>query len=92
MHAASTSRQIGLMETTSWCTDALRKSKSLCRKDRSSCRRDHGGLGRRWTENKAWENFQKDLQLSDRTLEDGDLRGGIAGRFQFVANLILQVG
>ena len=34
----------------------------------------------------------RESKLSDRALEDGDLRGGITRRFQFVADLILQVG
>ena len=31
-------------------------------------------------------------EISDRALEDGDLRGGIAGGVEFRANLVLEVG
>ena len=36
--------------------------------------------------------FQRLLQLSDRSLEDRDLRHRIARTFQFFADLILEVG
>lgn len=36
--------------------------------------------------------FSHWLQFSDRPLQNGDLRGRVACRFQLVADLILQVG
>ena len=37
-------------------------------------------------------NIQNFSEIPDRPLEDGNLRGGIAGGLEFRANLILQVG
>ena len=38
-------------------------------------------------QNRTWA-----LKVSDRPLEDGDLRRGIAGGFEFRANLFFQIG
>ena len=48
---------------------------------------ERGGLRDTFHERRGTE-----LQFSDRALEHGDLGGGIAGGFQFVAHLIFEVG
>ena len=48
----------------------------------------------RWgtIEHAAQRSFQAGSEVSDGPLEDGDLRRGIAGGFEFRTDLVLQIG